>query len=260
MLNWVVTAKIGSAPKGWNGRQEESEEEGARNNHWRGGILVSRGENGADSRRAASGGRDGIQTQQGFSTGWAEKCFFWQGWGWWGEFVWQRGVGVSFEKQSEGSQEQALRRAEEAEIADLDETPGQDVLEKAVNEVFGGEGAELDLAGIGRAVAKGDLVIFELDQTAVADCDAEDVGSQVLEGSVAVADRFTVDDPIMLPDGGWDIVGKFRSLESMKEFSPEDPGEGFDWEKKVMVGREPGAVIGGQSTGRDEIVNVRMVG
>jgi len=43
MLNWVVTARIGSAPKGWNGRQEESEEAGTRNKHWRGGILVSIG-------------------------------------------------------------------------------------------------------------------------------------------------------------------------------------------------------------------------
>ena len=72
-------------------------------------------------------------------------------------------MGVGFEKQPEGSQEQALRGAEEAEIADLDETPGQDVLEEAVDELFGREGAERDLAGIGRAVAKGDLVIFELD-------------------------------------------------------------------------------------------------
>jgi len=44
------------------------------------------------------------------------------------------------------------------------------------------------------------------------------------------------------------------------EFGPEDLGEGFDWEQEVMVGREPGAVIVGQPTGRDEIVNVRMVG
>ena len=62
------------------------------------------------------------------------------------------------------------------------------MLEKAVNEIFGGEGAELDLAGIGRAVAKGDPVVFEFYQAAVADsipfgdCDPEDVESQVLEG------------------------------------------------------------------------------
>jgi hypothetical protein len=72
MLNWVVTARIGSALKGWNGRQEESEEDGARKNHWRGWIFVSREENGTGSRRTTSVGRDGIQAQQGFPTDWAE--------------------------------------------------------------------------------------------------------------------------------------------------------------------------------------------
>jgi hypothetical protein len=134
------------------------------------------------------------------------------------------------------------------------------VLEEAVDELFGGEGAELDLAGSGRAVAKGDLVVFELDQAAVADGDTEDIGSEILEGSASVADWFAVDDPILLPDGGRDIVGEAGSLKGVKEFGSEDPGEGFDGEQEVMVGREPGAVIGGQPTGRDEIVNVRMVG
>jgi hypothetical protein len=169
-------------------------------------------------------------------------------------------VGVSFEKQAEGSQEQALGGGEETEIAHLHETSGQDMLEKAMDELFGGEGTERDLAGSGRAVAKGDLVVFEFDQAAIADSDPEDVGCQVLEGSAAVADRFAVDHPILLPDGGWDAVGEAGSLKGVMEFGSEDPGEGFDWEQEMMVGREPGAVIGGQPTGRDEIVNVRMVG
>jgi hypothetical protein len=87
---------------------------------------------------------------------------------------------VRFEKQSQGSQEQALRGAEEAEIADLDEASGQNVLEEAVDELFSREGAELVLASIRRAVAKSDLVIFELDQAAVADGDPEDVRSEIL--------------------------------------------------------------------------------
>jgi hypothetical protein len=168
-------------------------------------------------------------------------------------------VGVSFKEQAEGGQEQALGRAEETEIAHLDEAFGQDVLEEAVDELFGREGAERDLAGSGRAVAKGDLVVFEFYQAAVADGDSEDIGSQVLEGSAAVADRFAVDHPILLPDIGGDIVGEAGSLESMMEFGPKDFGEGLDWEQEMMVGREPGAVIGGQATGGDEIVNVRMV-
>ncbi len=53
--------------------------------------------------------------------------------------------------------------AEEAEIADLDEASGQDVLEKAMDELFGRESAEGNLAGNGRAVAKGDPVVFEFD-------------------------------------------------------------------------------------------------
>jgi hypothetical protein len=152
-------------------------------------------------------------------------------------------VGVRFEQQSESGQIQALGGAKETEVANLDEAPGQDVLEEAVDELFGKEGAELELSGIGRAVAKGDLVVFEFYQTAVADGDPEDVRSQVLEGSTSIADRFAVNDPLLLPDGSRDIVGEAGFLESVKEFGPEDPGEGFNREQEMMVGRQPGAVI-----------------
>ena len=153
-------------------------------------------------------------------------------------------MGVSIQKQSEGSQEQTLGGAEEAEIAHLHKAPGQDMLEETVDELFGGEGAELELAGIGRAVAKSDLIVFEFYQAAVADGDPEDIGGQVLEGSASIADRFAVDDPLLLPDGGGDIVGDAGFLEGMLEFGPEDPGERPDREQEVMVGRQPDAVIG----------------
>jgi hypothetical protein len=89
---------------------------------------------------------------------------------------------------------------------------------------------EGDPAGSGRAVAKGDLVVFEFYQAAIADGDPEDVRSAILEGSAAIADRFAVDHPLLLPDGGGDAVGEAGSLKGMMEFGPEDPGEGFDWE------------------------------
>lgn len=154
------------------------------------------------------------------------------------------GVGISFQKQSEGSQEQALGGSKETEIAHLHKAPGQDMLEETVDKLFGGEGAELELSSIGRAVAKGDLVVFELDQATVADGDPEDVRSQVLEGGAAIADRFAVDDPLLFPDGSWYIVGKVGSLKGVKEFGLEDPGDGFDWEQEMVMGRQPGAVIG----------------
>ena len=49
-----------------------------------------------------------------------------------------------------------------------------------MDELIGREGAEHVLAGCGGAIAKGDLVVFELDQAAVADGNPEDVRSQVL--------------------------------------------------------------------------------
>ena len=112
-----------------------------------------------------------------------------------------------------------------------------------MDEFIGREGAELDLAGIGRAIVEGDLVVFELDQTAVADGDSKDVGCEILEGRAAVADRFAVDNPVLLPDGGGDIVGEAGFLKGMLEFGLEDLGEGFDGEQEVMVGRQPGAVV-----------------
>ena len=51
------------------------------------------------------------------------------------------GVAVRFKKQSEGRQVQALGGAEETEIADLNEALGQNVLEEAVDELIGREGA-----------------------------------------------------------------------------------------------------------------------
>ena len=129
-----------------------------------------------------------------------------------------------------------------------------------MDEFFCGEGAELVQAGIGRAVAKSDLIVFELDQAAVADGDPEDIRSEIFDGSAAIADRFAVNDPILFPDTGRDIVGEASLLQGVVEFGPEYPGEGFDREQEVMVGRQPGAMIGGHPTGRDEIVNVRMIG
>jgi hypothetical protein len=61
---------------------------------------------------------------------------------------------------------------------------------------------------IGRMVFEGGPVVFELDETAVADGDPEDVESQVLERSPAIADRFAVNHPLMFPDSTADGIGE----------------------------------------------------
>lgn len=117
-----------------------------------------------------------------------------------------------------------------------------------MDELFGREGAAGVLAGSGRAVAKSDPVIFEFDEAAVGDGDPEDVGSEILEGGAAIADRLAVDDPLLFPDISRDAEGEAESLKGMQEFGFEDPGEGFDREEEVAAGRQPGAVIGGDPT------------
>ena len=102
---------------------------------------------------------------------------------------------------------------------------------------FGRERAQLELAGVRGAVAKGHLVVFEFDQAAVADGDPEDIRGKILDGRAAIADRFAMNHPLLLPNGGTDIVGEAGFLQGMLEFGLEDPGEGFDREEEVMAGR-----------------------
>jgi len=92
---------------------------------------------------------------------------------------------------------------EEAIVTHLDKAFGQNVLQETVNEFLGGERAEPGVTGVG-FVAKGDLIILHLDDTAVAEGDAKDVRGEILERGATVADGFAVDNPILLPYGSGD--------------------------------------------------------
>ena len=87
---------------------------------------------------------------------------------------------------------------EKAIIAHLDKALGQDVLQETVDEFLGGQRAELGLAGVG-FVAEGDLVVLDLDDAAIAEGDAKDVGGEILERGAAIADRLAMHDPLLLP-------------------------------------------------------------
>ena len=73
-----------------------------------------------------------------------------------------------------------MGRTEEAIVADLDQACGQNVLKETVNELFGGECTELGLASAGGAGLESDLAVFHLDDAAVAEGDAKDVGGEIL--------------------------------------------------------------------------------
>jgi len=69
-----------------------------------------------------------------------------------------------------------------------------------MDELFSRERTQLELSGISGMVAKGHLVVFELDQAAVADCHAKDIGSQAFQSCTPIAHRFALHHPILLPD------------------------------------------------------------
>jgi len=70
----------------------------------------------------------------------------------------------------------------EAEMADTDEAFGQDVQEKALDELDGGDSHDLsDTAIAVILVRESDQAVFEGDDAMVTDGDAEDVAAEVIE-------------------------------------------------------------------------------
>jgi len=102
----------------------------------------------------------------------------------------------------------ALGSSEETVVANLHKTVRQDVLEKALDEIFSGEATTLKLTVIGRTVREGDLGCSDVacvnaaDQATVAESNPENVGSQILERRLSIAHRLAVHDPFFSPNLG----------------------------------------------------------
>ena len=112
----------------------------------------------------------------------------------------------------------ALGGGEETIVANLHKTVRQDVIEEALDEIFHREGATLELTVIGRAVREGDLGggdgtgVNAADQTTVAEGNPENVGSQILERCLSIANRLAVHHPFFLPNLGRDLGEEIRFL------------------------------------------------
>jgi hypothetical protein len=76
------------------------------------------------------------------------------------------------------------------------------MLEESPQELFGGQTDPPDLLTLVVPVAKGDLAVVQGLQTRLADGDAEDVASQILQDFVSAAGVPGVDDPGLMPCRG----------------------------------------------------------
>jgi hypothetical protein len=94
--------------------------------------------------------------------------------------------------------------SEEAIVANFHEVMGQHMLQEAVDEFLGTQGTPFLCTGLGIAIAKCHPVIFQLEEPVVAQGNAENVGSQVLQSIQTAAHSFTMDHPLLLPDLWWD--------------------------------------------------------
>jgi hypothetical protein len=153
----------------------------------------------------------------------------------------------------------ALLGTEEAVVAHLLETVGQDMLEEAADEVWGREGGKFLPFGLAVLITKSDLAVFEFEDPVVAEGHAEDIGGEIFESSLAAADGLTIHDPILVPDLRWQLAVEGSFLEGVAELGAEDFTQSLDGDQESGVfGWEPLA-LGRKATGGDEIVDVRMV-
>ena len=132
------------------------------------------------------------------------------------------------------------------------------MLEEATDELFSGKGAVLDSIGGRFFVAESDLARFELHQAVIADSDAEDVRSEILESLLPGADRLAVNHPVFFPDAPSDLSKQPGVFQFIAELGAEDHGERFFGDQKVFACGAPAPVVGQAAAGDDEM-NVGMI-
>ena len=81
------------------------------------------------------------------------------------------------------------------------------------------------------------------DEAAVGDGDLEDIGGEGGEGGVAVVIGLTVDVPGDGPDLGVDVLQQAGVAHVFFEEGAVDGGEGFDGDKEVGAGGQPGRAV-----------------
>src|SRR5258707_4414555 len=88
-------------------------------------------------------------------------------------------------------------RTVQAVMTHLGKTLGQDVLEKAAQELSRGQAEPLDLLGAVLAVTKGHLSVLKSFQAGVAQVDAKHVAIQIFQHFLSATGRHSVDDPFL---------------------------------------------------------------
>lgn len=138
-----------------------------------------------------------------------------------------RSVRLSAKADLQGSQLATDRSAKETVIADFDKSMRENMLKETLKKLLNSKGALFELTGIGNTILKGNLrgfhgaAVIKRKQASITDGNAMDVGSQILESSLPIANGLAMNDPFFCPDPGRNLVKEFQFFQPASEGSPK---------------------------------------
>jgi len=133
------------------------------------------------------------------------------------------------------------------------------MLEKASDELDDIEGDFSTTIAALLTIGEGDGSIFDSQDSGIGDGHPEDIWCKVFQGCLAASYGLTVDVPGNLPARRVDFVDQPLLCHFGLEFCLEYLGEGFDGQVEGVAGRQPLFSVGGQSTGGDDEVQMRVI-
>ncbi len=123
----------------------------------------------------------------------------------------------------------------QAEVADLVQTLGQDVLQEPAHELVARDAAGSPAVGFAVLVADGDGLVVEADDAGVGDGDAEHVAGEVVEhGLLAVSPGRAMDDLGFGPSCGGEDQVRTARREAGPELAAHELGERLDGCKRRL--------------------------
>ena len=94
----------------------------------------------------------------------------------------------------------------------------------------------------------------------MADGDAKEAAAQVSQDLFSLAGVLGMDDPIVLPELGRELIQQAGGARSATKLGAEDAGKGAHWDQKGGVfGRMPLGVLGVRAAGADQQMDMGMI-
>jgi hypothetical protein len=157
-------------------------------------------------------------------------------------------------------QERTMDRTPQSIVADFVEALGQHMLEKAADELIGGQGHAPPALVLGVLVAEAHLAFRDREETMVGQCDAVDIPPQVVQDLLSTLHRrFAIDHPSFGPDRFWQRqVGAFL-MHQIKKQAAKQLREGMDGHQVGRAGGPPLGPVGGDPTGWHQTVYMWMI-